>query len=169
MKRANLLCRMHTYAQPLTEPDAITQCNDRMQQQIKRHVLGHVVDNTNSGYRQKHSPFTAPPHSNDCDTQNEDTPRRCLDLKHISCPRSDTSFVPDPYIDKKTAKSSIAARRTMFRNPTFEIRTSRSAPKTTVFQHFHWQMCFSPQRRVRHNSTSERPMPFATAACIFPI
>ena len=29
------------------------------------------------------------------------------------------------------------------------IRTSKSAPKTTVFQHFHFQMCFSPQRRFK--------------------
>ena len=27
----------------------------------------------------------------------------------------------------------------------WNIRTSKSAPKTTVFEHFHFQMCFSPQ------------------------
>ena len=76
-------------------------------------------------------------------------------------------------------------RRAMFRNPTFkmwfDIRTSKSAPKTTVFQHFHSQMCFSPQRRtiVGHQNvqkcsedysflTFSLPnVPFATAACIF--
>ena len=31
----------------------------------------------------------------------------------------------------------------------FDIRTSKSAPKTTVFQHFHFQMCFSPLRRFK--------------------
>ena len=30
----------------------------------------------------------------------------------------------------------------------WNIRTSKSAPKTTVFEHFHLQMCFSPQRRA---------------------
>ena len=37
------------------------------------------------------------------------------------------------------------------------IRTWKSAPKTTVFQHFHWQMCFSPQRRtiIRHRNVQK--------------
>ena len=30
----------------------------------------------------------------------------------------------------------------------FDIGTSKSAPKTTVFSHVHFQMCFSPQRRT---------------------
>ena len=61
------------------------------------------------------------------------------------------------------------------------IRTSKSAPKTTVFQHFHFRMCFSPKRRAicRHRnfkkcsedysfSTFSLPnMLFATAACNF--
>ena len=58
-------------------------------------------------------------------------------------------------------------RRAMFRYPTFEmwfdsvqlfdIGTSKSAPKTTVFSHFHFQMCFSPQRRriIRHRNVQK--------------
>ena len=36
----------------------------------------------------------------------------------------------------------------------FDIWTWKSAPRTTVFQHFHFQMCFSPQRRAifRHQN-----------------
>ena len=30
----------------------------------------------------------------------------------------------------------------------FDIGPSKSAPKTTVFEHFHFQMCVSPQRRT---------------------
>ena len=30
----------------------------------------------------------------------------------------------------------------------FDIGTSKSAPKTTVFEHFHFRMCFSPQPRA---------------------
>ena len=30
----------------------------------------------------------------------------------------------------------------------FESRTSKSAPRPSVFEHFHFQMCFSPQRRA---------------------
>ena len=30
----------------------------------------------------------------------------------------------------------------------FDIRTSKSVPNTTCFAHFHFQMCFSPQRRA---------------------
>ena len=49
-------------------------------------TLVHIVC-PSSGYRQKNSPFIAPPQGNDCDTQLH-TPRHCLDLKHIICPRS---------------------------------------------------------------------------------
>ena len=36
----------------------------------------------------------------------------------------------------------------------FDIRTSKSAPRTSVFEHFHFLMCFSPQRRAifRHQN-----------------
>ena len=30
----------------------------------------------------------------------------------------------------------------------FDSRTSKSAPRSLVFEHFHFQMCFSPQRRA---------------------
>ena len=36
----------------------------------------------------------------------------------------------------------------------FDIRTSKSAPNTSCFVHFHFHMCFSPQRRAFF-STSE--------------
>ena len=48
----------------------------------------------------------------------------------------------------------------------FHIGPSKSAPKTTVFEHFHFQMCVSPQRRAifRHQNRqkcSEDPSCFA--------
>ena len=63
----------------------------------------------------------------------------------------------------------------------FDISTSKSAPKLTCFVHFHFKMCFSPQRRaiVRHlnfKKCSEtdvfctfslQNVLFATAACNF--
>ena len=63
----------------------------------------------------------------------------------------------------------------------FDIRTSKSAPKLTCFVHFHFKMCFSPQRRAifRHlnfQKCSEtvsflafslQNVLFATAACNF--
>ena len=62
-----------------------------------------------------------------------------------------------------------------------DIGTSKSAPKTTVFQDFHCQMCFSPQRRAifRHQNFKKcseadefcafslQNLLFATAACNF--
>ena len=63
----------------------------------------------------------------------------------------------------------------------FDIRTSKSGPNTSCFVHFHFRVCFSPQRRTifRHlnvQKCSEHVMfcafslpnvLFATAACIF--
>jgi len=63
----------------------------------------------------------------------------------------------------------------------FDIRTSKSAPKLTCFVHFHFNMCFSPQRRAifRHQNfkkcseadvfctCSLQNLLFATAACNF--
>ena len=63
----------------------------------------------------------------------------------------------------------------------FDIWTSKSAPRPSVFKHFHFKMCFSPQRRAifRHLNfkkcsehrmfcTFSRPnVLFATAACNF--
>ena len=65
--------------------------------------------------------------------------------------------------------------------PFFDIRTSKSAPNTSCFVHFHFHMCFSPQRRAffrhlnfkkcsRTTSFLTFSLPnvrFATAACIF--
>ena len=65
--------------------------------------------------------------------------------------------------------------------PFLDIRTSKSAPNPTCFVHFHFQMCFSPQRRVilRHQNFKKCSrtlvfcafsLPnvlFATAACNF--
>ena len=61
------------------------------------------------------------------------------------------------------------------------IRPPKSAPKLTCFVHFHFQMCFSPQRRAffdirTSKSASENEVSgpfslenalFATAECIF--
>ena len=47
---------------------------------------------------------------------------------------------------KKTQFFNIFTAKCAFRHSGeqfFDIRTSKSAPKTTVFQHFHCQMCFS--------------------------
>ena len=63
----------------------------------------------------------------------------------------------------------------------FDIRTSKRAPKLTCFVHFHFHMCFTPQRRAifRHHNfkkcsesdvfcTFSLPnVRFATAACNF--
>ena len=63
----------------------------------------------------------------------------------------------------------------------FDIRTSKSAPTLTCFVHFHFKMCFSPQRRAifRHQNfkkcseadvfctCSLQNLLFATAACNF--
>ena len=63
----------------------------------------------------------------------------------------------------------------------FDIRTSKSAPNMWCFVHFHFQICFSPQRRAffRHQNfqkCSEHVVfcafsfpnvLFATASCIF--
>ena len=63
----------------------------------------------------------------------------------------------------------------------FDTRTSKSAPKLTCFVHFHFYMCFSPQRRAifRHRNSQNCPqttsfltfslpnLHFVTAACIF--
>ena len=63
----------------------------------------------------------------------------------------------------------------------FDIRTSKSVPTLSVFEHFHVQMCFSPQRRaffrrLNFKKCSETDMfctfslpnvLFATAACNF--
>ena len=63
----------------------------------------------------------------------------------------------------------------------FDIGTSKSAPRPSVFWHFHFQMCFSPQRRAifRHRNFKKCSetvsflafsLPnvlFATAACNF--
>ena len=63
----------------------------------------------------------------------------------------------------------------------FNIRTSKSAPGLSFFWHFHFQMCFSPQRRAifRHQNFKKwskhavfctfllQNALFATAACNF--
>ena len=63
----------------------------------------------------------------------------------------------------------------------FDIGTSKSAPRPPVFEHFHFQMCFSPQRRAnfwhrnfkkcsRNEVFCTFSLPnvcFATAACNF--
>ena len=63
----------------------------------------------------------------------------------------------------------------------FDIRTSKSAPNTSCFVHFHFHMCFSPQRRAffRHQNFKKcsenvsfltfslQNVCFATAACNF--
>ena len=63
----------------------------------------------------------------------------------------------------------------------FDIRTSKSAPKTSCFEHFHFHICVSPQRRAifRHQNFQKcsdtvsflafwlQNMLFATAACNF--
>ena len=41
----------------------------------------------------------------------------------------------------------------------FDIRTSKSAPKLTCFVHFHFKMCFSPQRRAIFDFSSEQLPP----------
>ena len=44
------------------------------------------------------------------------------------------------------------------RVPFFNIGTSKMAPRTSVFLHFHLQMCFAPQRRaIFHSSTQQLP------------
>ena len=50
------------------------------------------------------------------------------------------------------------------------IRTWKSAPKTTVFQHFHWQMCFSPQRRtiIRHRDVQKCSEDYSFLTCSLP-
>ena len=45
----------------------------------------------------------------------------------------------------------------------FDISTSKSAPELTCFVHFHFKMCFSPQRRAHFLGNVLR----ATAACNF--
>ena len=59
----------------------------------------------------------------------------------------------------------------------FDIRTWKSSPRPSVFLHFHFQMCFSPQRRHQHVQKwskhlmfctfSLQNVLFATAACNF--
>ena len=63
----------------------------------------------------------------------------------------------------------------------FEIRTSKSAPNTSCFEHFHFHICVSPQRRAffRHQNFKKcskhlmlcafslANLRFATAACNF--
>ena len=63
----------------------------------------------------------------------------------------------------------------------FDIRTSKRAPDTSCFVHFHFQICFSPQRRAifRHQNFKKcsghvmfctfwlQNVRFATAACNF--
>ena len=86
--------------------------------------------------------------------------------------------VPDPgVLCIFTSKCASRHSRVQF----FDIRTSKSAPKLTCFVHFHFQMCFSPQRRAifRHlnfKKCSETVsflafwlgnVLFATAACNF--
>ena len=43
-----------------------------------------------------------------------------------------------------TSKCAFRHRGVQF----FDRRTSKSAPTPSVFEHFHFQMCFSPQRRA---------------------
>ena len=40
-----------------------------------------------------------------------------------------------------------------------DIRTSKSAPTPSVFEHFHFQMCFSPQRRAIFDVSSQHLPP----------
>ena len=63
------------------------------------------------------------------------------------------------FVDIRTSKS--APKTTVFQHfhcqmcfSFVDIGTSKSAPKTTVFQHFHCHMYFSPQRRAicRHQN-----------------
>ena len=76
-----------------------------------------------------------------------------------------------------TSKSAFRHSGVQF----FDIRTSKSVPNTSCFVHFHFHMCFSPQRRAflrRENSKkcfgadvfcpfSLPNLLFATAACNF--
>ena len=41
----------------------------------------------------------------------------------------------------------------------FDIRTSKSAPTPSVFEHFHFKMCFSPERRAIFDVSSQHLPP----------
>ena len=86
--------------------------------------------------------------------------------------------LPDPqFFNIFTSKCAFRHSRRHF----FNICTYKSGPNTSCFVHFHFQMCFSPQRRAffRHLNfkkfsedcsflTISRPnVLFATAACNF--
>ena len=52
----------------------------------------------------------------------------------------------------------------------FDIRTSKSAPNPTCFVHFHFQMCFSPQRRTicRHQNVQKCSRTLSFLTCSLP-
>ena len=87
-------------------------------------------------------------------------------------------MLPDPqFFSIFTSKCAFRHSGVYF----FDIWTSKSGPNTSCFVHFHFQMCFSPQRRAffRHQNVKKcsRTLSFlafslpnvlfATAACIF--
>ena len=72
--------------------------------------------------------------------------------------------VPDRlFFNIFTAECAFRHSRVHFSN----ISTYKSAPKTTVFSHFHFQMCFSPQPRAIFRHLNLKFFNIFTVECAF--
>ena len=73
-----------------------------------------------------------------------------------ACNFSTSELVPDrQFFNIFTAECAFRHSGEQF----FEIGTSKSASKLTCFLHFHFKMCFSPQRRAIFDFSSEQLPP----------
>ena len=87
---------------------------------------------------------------------------QCFDIRPSKCGSTAYNYSTSerPKVLRRLQFFHIFTSKCAFRHSgveLFDIGTSKSAPKTTVFSHFHFQMRFSPQRRtiIRHRNVQK--------------
>ena len=159
-----------TYAQPLTQPDAITECNDRMPQQIKtcartcRRQYHHSNDDSKKNVcagtcPRQYRPKQGLQHSLTYTTSLPWPETHHLSQIRISTKKQQKAALHqnnecdvDTHRLSQTTKSNIAQfatsnLRKVLRGLQLIFCTSTSTCAFD-FLHFHFDMCFSPQRRA---------------------